>query len=336
LPKPCATVVIPTLEGGTLLSECLASLERQTRRDFEIVVVDNGGKGNVKRQILSNEVRVIENTVNKGYGGAVNQAAATSQARYIAVLNDDTTLDPVWMEAMIRAAESDAQIGMCAAKVILDGERTLDSAGMLLCEDGSSKQRGHGEPPHDYSRSEEALLPSGSAALYHRGMFNETGGFDHSFFLYCEDTDLGLRARRAGWKCVYVPEAVVYHRYSSTAGRVSPLKAYYVERNRLFLVLKNFPMRMLWRVPFATIARYYWHLVSIREGKGAAAAFHKQGNSAWQMVGLVLRAHLALFAHGRRLLQQRRRIAATAKISSAEFARLCRLHSISPRQVATL
>lgn len=327
-------MVIPTLEGGTLLNECLASLERQTRRDFEVVVVDNGGKGQVKRQISSNEVRVIENAVNAGYGGAVNQAAAGSQAPYLAVLNDDTTLDPAWLESMIRAAESEERIGMCAPQVILASEGTVDSVGMLLCADGSSKQRGHRQPPQEFGKVEEVLLPSGSAALYRRDMFAEVGGFDESFFLYCEDTDLGLRARRAGWKCLYVPQAVVFHRYSSTAGRVSPLKAYYVERNRLFLVLKNFPLRMLWRVPFATMARYFWHVVSIRQGKGAAAAFHQQGNSAWQMVSLVARAHFSLLVHGWRLLKERRRISRESQLPVAEFARLCRRHSITPQQVA--
>jgi GT2 family glycosyltransferase len=327
-------VVIPTLEGGTLLAECLASLERQTRRDFEIVVVDNGSEGRVKRQILSNEVRVIENARNAGYGGAVNQAAGTSQARYLAVLNDDTTLDPAWLEHMIAAADSDSRVGMCAPKVILSDGSGIDSAGMLLCADGSSKQRGHRLPPHEFIQPEEVLLPSGSAALYNRQMFEELRGFDESFFLYCEDTDLGLRARRAGWKCLYVPQAVVVHRYSSTAGRVSPLKAYYVERNRLFLVWKNYPARMLWRVPGATIARYFWHLVSIKEGKGAAAAFHEQGNSPWNMASLVIRAHFALLANAWSLWGQRRRIAREAKITPAEFAQLCRRHSITPRQVA--
>ena len=87
----------------------------------------------------------------------------------------------------------------------------------------------------------DALLPSGSAALYRRKMLDEIGLFDETFFLYCEDTDLGLRARWAGWECVYVPGAVVEHRYSHSAGRASPLKAYYVERNRLYTAIKNLP-----------------------------------------------------------------------------------------------
>src|ERR1700733_963755 len=122
-------------------------------------------------------------------------------------------------------------MGAWAVRLMESGQ--IDSAGMLICGDGSSKQRGHLEPPEKYLAPAEVLLPSGSAALYRRAMLDEIGGFDEGFFLYCEDQDLGLRAQWAGWKCLYAPRAVVDHHYSHTAGRATPLKAYYVERNRL-------------------------------------------------------------------------------------------------------
>src|SRR4029077_20869911 len=125
--------------------------------------------------------------------------------------------------------------------------------------DGSSKQRGHDECPERYSKREDVLLPSASAALYRRAMLEEIGLFDESFFLYCEDTDLGLRARRAGWRCLYVPAAVVYHRYSHSAGRASAAKAYYVERNRLYTVIKNFPLWIWPLVPLFSAFRYAMH-----------------------------------------------------------------------------
>ncbi len=92
-----------------------------------------------------------------------------------------------------------------------------------------------------YCETREALFPSGSAALYRRKMLEEIGGFDDEFFLYCEDTDLGLRALWAGWKCFYVADAIVEHRYSHSAGRASALKAYLVERNRLYVAIEEFP-----------------------------------------------------------------------------------------------
>src|SRR5262249_32157107 len=212
----------------------------------------------------------------------------------------------------------------CASQVRLFGEDRLDSAGMLIARDGSSKQRGHGRLPEDFPVAEEILMPSGSAALYRRAMLDEIGGFDDAFFLYCEDTDLGLRARWAGWKCLYTPDAVVEHHYSHSAGGASPLKAYYVERNRPFVLAKNSPARMVAAAPFVSVARYLWHLRYLADGRGSAARFRAEGNAGPRMVWYVLRAHLALAAHAPRLRRQRREIRARARVTSRIFERLLR------------
>jgi GT2 family glycosyltransferase len=167
-------------------------------------------------------------------------------------------------------------------------------------------------------------------------MLDQTGGFDDTFFLYCEDTDLGLRARWAGWKCLYVPGAVVEHHYSHSAGNASPLKAYYVERNRLFVLLKNFPGRMLLAAPFGTVARYFWHAAYLVRGQGSAARFRAGGHAGPKMLWYVARAHAALLFHSRRLLRERRRIRAAARITPAVFRHLLRGHAISTRKVASL
>ena len=179
-------------------------------------------------------------------------------------------------------------------------------------------------------------MPSGSAALYRRAMLDDIGGFDDSFFLYCEDTDLGLRARWAGWKCLYVPDAVVEHHYSHSAGRASPLKAYYVERNRLFVAVKNFPGRTLLAAPFVALARYFWHAWYILQGTGSAARFRAEGNAGPRMVWYVLRAHAALLANLPRLWRQRAAIRARARITPAVFRHLLRGHSITARRMAAL
>jgi GT2 family glycosyltransferase len=237
---------------------------------------------------------------------------------------------------LVRALEARPDAGMCASAVRLWGEERLDSAGMLMARDGSSKQRGHGRPPEDFPVPEEVLFPTGSAALYRRAMLEELGGFDGRFFLYCEDTDLGLRARWAGWKCLYHPGAVVEHHYSYSSGRASPLKAYYVERNRLFVLARNFPGSMLAAAPFVTAARYFWHAWYIFEGRGSAARFRAEGHAGPRMAWYVLRAHLALAANLRRLAAERREIRAKARITPAVFRHLVRGHAIGARRVAAL
>jgi GT2 family glycosyltransferase len=328
-------VAVPTLAADEPLDERLASPDRQTFRDFEVIaeviVVDNSGRRQVKPRP---GVRVIANDRNVGFGAAVNQAFRQSQAPFFAVLNDDAVAQPGWLDALLTAVEHRADIGMCASQVRLAGTGLLDSAGMLLCLDGSSKQRGHSEAPASYARTEEALLPSGSAALYRRAMLDEIGLFDESFFLYCEDTDLGLRARWAAWECLYVPDAIVDHRYSHSAGKASALKAYYVERNRLFVIFKNFPLLQLLLVPFYALSRYFWHFVYALIGRGKTAEFRREGGSLVRLPWYVLRAHLELLARFPEVWRQRRSM--KRRLTSKQFRKLIHRYSIAPRRVAAL
>jgi GT2 family glycosyltransferase len=279
-------------------------------------------------------MRILANQSNVGFGAAFNQGFRESSLPFLAVLNDDAIADPHWLEALLASAEARPDVGMCASQVRLAGDGRLDSAGMLLCLDGSSKQRGHLQSPQSFSRRQEALLPSGSAAFYRREMLEEIGLFDEAFFLYCEDTDLGLRARWAAWECLYVPEAVVEHRYSHSAGQASGLKAYYVERNRLFLAVKNLPMPELLLAPVYSLARYFWHVVYALRGRGKAAEFHRAGNSSKQLPLYVLRAYMALFGRLPVLWRQRRQM--KRRFTATQFRRLIHRFSISPRQVAAL
>jgi GT2 family glycosyltransferase len=330
------TVVVPTLSADARLLECVESLRRQTRRDLEVIVVDNSGSGLVRKNGTAPGARVIENAKNAGFGTAINQGLRASSTPYLATLNDDAVASPRWIEFLVEALERRPDVGMCASQVRFFGEPRLDSAGMLIARDGSSKQRGHGRPPEDFPVFEETLMPSGSAALYRRAMLQEIGGFDDDFFLYCEDTDLGLRARWAGWKCLYVPAAVVEHHYSHSAGRASGLKAYYVERNRLFVLVKNFPGAMLLAAPFVTLARYGWHAWFLVQGRGTAARFRAEGNAGPMMLWYIVRAHMALLANLSRLWRQRREIRQRARITPAVFRHLLRGYGIGIRRVAEL
>jgi GT2 family glycosyltransferase len=332
---PTVTVVVPTLAADQTLDECLASMERQTFSDFEVVVVDNSARHAVRNQEQAGgRVRVIANDRNVGFGAAVNQAFRQSAAQYVAVLNDDASAHPGWLEALLGAMGPRPDVGMCASQVRIASEGSLDSAGMLLCLDGSSRQRGHLESPAAYSRQEEALLPSGSAALYRREMLEEIGLFDESFFLYCEDTDLGLRARWAGWECLYVPNAVVEHRYSHSSGKASALKAYYVERNRLFVIFKSFPLLDLLLVPFYAMSRYFWHFIYALRGRGKAAEFQREGGSFIRLPWYVIRGHFELLLRFPEIWRQRRTM--KRRLTAKQFHRLIRRYSISPRQVAAL
>jgi GT2 family glycosyltransferase len=326
---------------------CLESLESQTWRDFDVLVVDNGGSNAARRLHAARpagslSVRWVENVRNTGFGAAINEARRHSRSPFVAALNDDATASPEWLGALV-GGMADADVGMCASQVRLAGDENgrLDSAGMLIAGDGSSRQRGHLEPPGRFDTEEDVLLPSASAAIYRRTALDQAGWFDEHFFLYCEDTDVGLRIRRLGWRCRYIPRAVAWHRFSRSAGRASALKAYYVERNRLFVLIKHFPAAWLAAAPFVTILRYYWHFGLMLQGKGKAAEFREGGGGALDLVRLAIRAHLSALADAGRLWRERRRIlrdaaAAPGALSPKEFSRLLRDHHMKARQVAEL
>jgi GT2 family glycosyltransferase len=326
-------IAIPTLSAGEHLNECLRSLENQTFRDFEVTVIDNGGNSFSVPDGLSYPCRVLKPGANVGFGAAINLAAHTSGAPLVATLNDDTEPDPTWMAALVREMRSDTRAGMCASRIRFSESGKLDSAGMLICLDGSSKQRGHGTTPDAWTQPEDVLLPSACAALYRRQMLEEVGYFDEDFFLYCEDTDLGLRAQWAGWGCRYAPDATVRHHYSGTAGAFSLLKARHVERNRLWVALKNFPAGLLILAPAVSLWRYFWQAIAVRRGRGAASGFVGSGHSLTTALSILVRAHVETLGALPRLLKKRRAMRPLRKVRSAEFIRLVFRHRITAREL---
>lgn len=329
-----ASVVIPTLHGGNSLCRCVQALEAQTLTDFEIVIVDNSGRGVARQAAQSSRVRLIENAQNAGFGEAVNQGAAGSAADYICTLNDDTYPQPGWLAALVAAADSDPALGACASLILLEGrDGAIDSAGLGIYPDGTAKQLGRGRTPQDYPSAEEALMPSGCAALYRRSMLEQIGGFDGEYFLYGEDSDVGLRARLAGWQCVLEPRAVVRHDYSVSAGRASRLKAFYVERNRLFTLLKLFPASWWPAMPFHAFRRYWAHWREAARGSGLAGEFG-QRESALRLVVIVLQAHGAALAALPRLWSLRRQFRRHKKLTNSQFRSLLNQHRLTAREIA--
>jgi len=329
---PAVVIAIPTLHAGEELYACLRCLDQQVFRKFEVIVINNGERSFRAPAELGFSLRVLTPGSNVGFGEAINAATHSSTAPYIAALNDDTEPDPAWLASLVRDMSAEAKVGMCASRIEILGSGILDSAGMLICFDGSSKQRGQGQIPSMFDRPTEVLFPSGCAALYRRTMLEEIGYFDGDYFLYCEDTDLGLRARWAGWKCRYVPDAKVQHHYSATAGAVSPLKIRYVERNRLWVAIKNFPLALLLIWPLSSMMRYFWQAVFILLSKGAASQYVRSGNSSATAALTVLRAHVETLAALPSLLKKRAAI--RRSIGTFDFLKLLSKNRITTRELA--
>ena len=185
--------------------------------------------------------------------------------------------------------------------------------------DGQNRGRGTGEIDQgQYDKTQEVLSPDGCAALYRRKLLTQVGGFDESFFAYGEDADLGLRARWLGWKCLYVPRAVVHHHHSSTLGPYSDQKVYWVERNRLWLAVKNFPLPLLLFNPLFSLNRIVWNICAALLHRGAAGNF-RRNSSLWLLFRIQIRAYWDAFAGVREMLKKRRKVRENRKIGDGAF-----------------
>jgi hypothetical protein len=163
------------------------------------------------------------------------------------LLNTDTRVQPGWLSALVNAAELHPGIGAVTSKLVFMADPgEIQNAGSLLLSDGSGADRGfHERDTGQYQVREEVFGACGAAVLYRREMLDDVGYFDETFFNYYEDTDLSWRMRLRGWRVLYEPAALVHHVHTGSSGEWSPFFTFHVDRNRLFMILKNAPPEMV-------------------------------------------------------------------------------------------
>lgn len=241
---PLVSIVLLNWNGKHHLERCLPSLAAQTCQDYEIILVDNGSTDGSVAYVQAHypAVRLVQNTENVGFAAANNQGIALARGRYVVALNNDTELDPRWLETLVEAAEAHPEMGAFACLVLFDSQRELiDSAGITVSVLGHGFQHHLGERIGNGLAAEEVFGVCAAAAMYRRELLDDVGLFDADYFIYYEDVDLAWRARLRGWRSLFVPQSVVYHVHSATVGRASPAKKRLLVRNRLWTIVKDYP-----------------------------------------------------------------------------------------------
>ena len=315
--------------------------QQQVNHAFEVVVVDNGSSDGSREMIVSEwqanplfPVKLLTNRENRGFCAANNQGFAASDTEFIALLNNDAEAEPGWLQGLVCAFHDRPDVGMAASKILVyEDPRRIDKVGHLIYPDGQNRGRGTGELDQgQYDRVEEVLWPDGCAAMYRRAMLDQIGGFDEDFFAYADDAELGLRARIAGWKCLYVPSAVVRHHRGATLGLRSSKRLELIERNRVLLALKLFPWSLLW-----LNGMYY----AMRLGAGAWAAVQGQGEvgkfpgfgGKLRAAFAMLKADLDALRLAPRMLAKRRAVDRIRKLSPGEVRKLILANRIPLKQL---
>jgi GT2 family glycosyltransferase len=233
-----ASVIVVGYNSQAYLGPCIDSILAQLRAEDELIVVDNGSTDGSAELLRSRypQVRLIESE-NLGYAGGNNRGAAQARGLYLVFLNPDTVLEPGALDALLAPLAPDDTVALSAARIVfMHRPDTVNACGNTMHYSGLAYCRGAGRPSADLATPAEVDAVSGAAFAIRRAVFEELGGFDERFFMYVEDTDLSWRARLAGYRCRYAPDALVRHDYRPS---YSPAKAFYLERNRHLMLLKN-------------------------------------------------------------------------------------------------
>lgn len=333
--RPRVSIIIVNWNGIAYLPTCLDSLQRQSFRDFETILVDNGSSDG-SRELLKQRyswVKLIELAENTGFATANNIGFRQATGEYLVVLNNDTEAEPDWLGEMVRVADANPAAGQVGCRICsMDDHDLIDSLGHGVCLDGMSRGRYRlqrwSELKGQFAAVSEMFFGTACVSLYRKQALEQVGGFDDRFFAFAEDTDLGLRLRWGGWDALLATNATVYHKYSGTGGVFSPFKLYLVERNHYWVAVKNLPLSMLLLLPFYTLVRYAEQARVVLAGDGSGGEFVASG-SRWPIISALLRGTWDAMVGMPGMLRKRRQIMANARRPASEMKQLFRHYRLT-------
>ncbi len=246
---PAVSIIIPTWNRRDLVVECLRSLERQTFREYEVIVVDDGSTDDTVETLHRDfpRIKVDRRETNQGFAKAVNAGMRQAKGEWIFLLNNDVTLEPSCLELLLhRATETNADM---IAPLILwkDSPETIYSAGDRMGVNGRPESIGFRSPRAEFTFPESIFGVSAAAGLYHSRIFNAVGLLDETFLAYFEDSDLCFRARLAGFSAALATKAVAYHVGSASIAGKTWWRSAQCFRNHGLLIIKNMPLPLLIR-----------------------------------------------------------------------------------------
>jgi len=267
--EPNVFVLVLSYNGIKWLKDCLPSIFDMDYQNFETVVIDNGssdGTQDFLREFFP-QVQVIALQQNRGYAGGFNaglEYAAQRDAEYFLIMNNDVEIDTHALSALVEVAKTDVKAGFVTGKVYyFDRRDVIQTVGRR--EDPITWAGTHiGADEKDigqYDQIKERLFADDIYTLVSRKMYDEIGGYDPQFFLHCEEFDWQLRAKKAGWKIFYTPQARLWHRGSATTGGAgSPINNYFLERSRMIVIAKHGNRNRLSRYFFWSMTQALYRL----------------------------------------------------------------------------
>lgn len=301
-----ASVIIPNWNGSKLLKDCLSSLGKQTFKDFEIILVDNGSTDNSLKYVKNNfsEVRIISLQKNFGFARAINEGVRASSAEYVVFLNNDTSVDKNWLTSLIEYANRYLEVISVNSKLLnFYDKKTIDGVGMLINEVGQAKSIGWQEEDNgQYEGAQYIFGATGGASIFRRKDFVKIGLFDETYFMYSEEVDFAFRAQFLGYRSIFCPDAKVFHKHKATAKKLPQHLEYWQFRNMTQTIIKDFPTSIL-------LKKWRWLKIILVHFN---TIFYQLKNGYFWPPFL---ADLWILFHLPHLLRQRKKIQSSRKVS---------------------
>ena len=339
-PVPGVTALVLNWNGAKVVGDCVRSLLGQDYPNVTVLVVDNASTDDSAAMVRHEfpNVWLHVNEKNLGFGGGNNVGIRLAQTPYILMCNNDTRIAPDAVRHLVAAVSADPKVGSATPCIILAASGKVDATGIVVCPDGLALGRGRAEDPDAMQEPAEVFYASDCCCLYRREMLDALrlpGGelYDEDFFAYADETDMGWRAQRLGWKSIYVPAARVYHHHAASSGSVSPFLARLVERNRVWVAVKNFPLWLLVYGGFWTLYRFFWQGIGALTGRGRAGAMASE-RSKWEMAKILLQAYREALAGLPKMWRKRRYILGTGRMGLGRFREIFRRFGIGARDIA--
>jgi len=323
-----ASVIIPNWNGKHLLKTCLSSLNKQTFKATEIIVVDNGSIDGSLDYIKKYfpKVKVVPLNKNYGFARAVNEGVKISKGKYIVLINNDTEVDKDCIRYLVEAVKVKNDVGFVAAKMLNFYQRNvIDSAGDWIDVVGHANNIGQGEKEAIFDTPGYTFLVTGGGGLFKRKVFEKVGLLDEDYFAYFEDVDLCLRAQLQGFKGWFEPRAKIYHIHKATSNKVRSLTEYWQFRNMTMTVIKDFPWGLL-KKDFNWLRALLVNLNTIR-----FLASQGQVLRALQAEGWIL-IHLPSLLYKRRKIQKTKEVSDEYILSNFKEKRIT-LFGLFPRGI---
>ncbi|MBN1901342.1 glycosyltransferase family 2 protein [Candidatus Sumerlaeota bacterium] len=237
------SIVIVSLNGEKVLPVCLDAVFRTKWEDFEVILVDNGSTDNTAK--IAQEryplVKLIQAPRNLGFAGGNNLGIREARGEFVILLNDDTEVNPLWLEALSKFARKNTDAGILGCKLLYPDGKTIQHAGGWIEPNGLTHHKGYGEEDKgQFDKEEECEYVTGAAFAIKRQVIQKIGLLDSGYFpIYFEEIDYCVRAKKAGFNILYVPDAVVIHHESRTTDRYSPGFLFKYHKNRLRFLFRN-------------------------------------------------------------------------------------------------